>query len=775
MQVGYDLLRNDIGLIFKHGEVIFETSRDGFGIKRAYTLPPAPYNPSFIDKFSRDDDDLSKKEKTEKQRIDEFEAEVELFRHLEMLEDVFVLNGFKYTHEQFDLFVSSHSSDGCKKKPQEEEGECDFIVIGRQYVAVLEVKSPNMNSRNPEKMFYDRYKESLVQRNRTVRLIKGVFDYLGLENPPTVFSISVFNRLSWKNVTQFKKFRQIDDHETQCNLLFKEDFEHFDDFWTRMLFSRKVSAISERGIDMIEKLKDMQKIIPILIGLWCKNNKNVGGQSLASCILEIDHKLKTAAITRQPKGPLNKEIKGSSPLFKKYLGIECLTQEQSDIFKSKQNYLCITGAPGSGKSVLLQGKMIELAKLVAGGGKKVVVIIFGQSALNQYEIVCKNAGIRYKSIHLSRREEVFEFPFDATVIKNNWAITLVRIRNCLLDNAHGEYEVILLYSTSEKCIQTIVLYSYLLTICTLYHLLVDDAQLCFCYTVKEQTKEHIEEFLSTLKERNRTAEVVDTLITWLNFDITQYFNNTIIQLDALSKIPYPPPAMPERFEPNRSTAFQLLVNHFKGSLVHLSKNLRNTVEISQLLSFLRQKICAGLVKSDHVLENSCGHNIHGIKPTIYVIKSGVRDDLLLSYHPKKKLVTFSYDLIQFTFGTYCTEFGEHTRRFGCIMHDQAHWEGHVSNVPSAEWPLCIAHISIEYKSFEDFLSEFYLLVSRARVYCDIFVGPMVQEAHIFSKVDSFLRELFKTGLVHYCDLDDFSIEERVAFEDRSVCLLRPSS
>ncbi|XP_063685045.1 uncharacterized protein LOC134819181 [Bolinopsis microptera] len=634
MQAGYDLLRNEIGLTFKHGEVIFETSRDGFGIKRAYTLPPAPYNPSFIDKFSRDDDDLSKKEKTEKQRIDEFEAEVELFRHLETLEDVFVLNGFKYTHEQFDLFVSSHSSDGCKKKPQEEEGECDFIVIGGQYIAVFEVKSPDINSRNPEKMFYDRYKESLVQRNRTVRLIKGVFDYLGLENPPTVFSLSVFNRLSWKNVTQFKKFRQIDDHETQCNLLFKEDFEHFDDFWTRMLFSRKVAAISERGKDMIEKFKNIQKIIPILIGLWCTNNKNVGGESLASCILEIDHKLKTAAITRQPKGPFNREIKGSSPLFKKYLGIECLTQEQSDIFKCKQNYLCITGAPGSGKSVLLQGKMIELAKLVAGGGKPVVVIIFGQSALNQYEMVCKNAGIRYKSIHLTRKEEVPEvnsFSPDPAVVKRNWKLTFARIRNCLFENARdGEYEVTLLYSTTEKCFQEIKLYSDLLKVrvCKyLYHLLVDDAQLCFCYTVKEQTKECIEEFLAILKRRNRTDEVVDKLITWLSFDITQYFNNTIIPFDVLRHMgpTHPPPAMPERFEPHRSTIFHLLMNHFKGSLVHLSKNLRNTVEIFQLLYFLRQKICAGLLKSDYVLGNSCGHNIHGIKPTIYVLKGGVRE------------------------------------------------------------------------------------------------------------------------------------------------------
>ena len=139
-------------------------------------FPPAPNLTSFIDAFAfQQEETPSKKEIKEKQQQDEYEAEVEVFRALEKEKDIIVLHGLKYTHLQYTECVPLHAQSGCKKKDQEEEGECDFVVIGDKFVAVLEVKSPDMNGENPEKMFIARYKDSDRQRKRTSNLVRGFF------------------------------------------------------------------------------------------------------------------------------------------------------------------------------------------------------------------------------------------------------------------------------------------------------------------------------------------------------------------------------------------------------------------------------------------------------------------------------------------------------------------------------------------------------------------------------------------------------------------------
>ena len=111
-----------------------------------------------------------------------------------------MLHGLKYTHQQYSFCVPSHESSDCKKKDLEEEGECDFVVIGDNFLAVLEVKSPDMNSKNPEKMFSDRFKESINQRVRTIDMINGIFQQTCSTEHPVIFEFSVFNRMSKEDV-----------------------------------------------------------------------------------------------------------------------------------------------------------------------------------------------------------------------------------------------------------------------------------------------------------------------------------------------------------------------------------------------------------------------------------------------------------------------------------------------------------------------------------------------------------------------------------------------
>ena len=150
-------------------------------------FPKAPNLSKFIDAFHGNEADLNRREKLEKSRQEEYHAEVRVFRALENLKNTtglhFVLHGLKYTHEQYEYFVEDHDVANCSKKPQEDEGECDFIAVFKACFVVLEVKSSNKDSKNRPKMFRDRLKESIVQRKRTVKLLQGMAKRYGLRYP----------------------------------------------------------------------------------------------------------------------------------------------------------------------------------------------------------------------------------------------------------------------------------------------------------------------------------------------------------------------------------------------------------------------------------------------------------------------------------------------------------------------------------------------------------------------------------------------------------------
>ena len=714
-KTGDDLLQNErqMGVLLR-------------GEDRPCTFPPVPYHLSFVDRFYRDVDDLNSKEQKEKRQIDEFEAEVEVFRALEDIKTRFVLHGLKYTHEQFTLFVPDHNMDGCKKTRNEEEGECDFIVIGSKYIAVLEVKSPDMNSRNPEKMCYDRYKESLVQRQRTVRLIEGVFDYLKLENRPTVFSLSIFNRLFRENVDKFKKFSEMTHQEKKC-ILFKDDFLNFEDSWTKIVkYWIPGCDISEKNVPNEEDC--LQGAIPLLLGLWCtdKNNEtDIKKGSVVWYIQEIDKKLKTETITRKPKGPINREVKGASDVFKKNLGIECLTKKQSEIFKSKEKLLCINGPAGSGKTVLILGKMIQLAKEVTKGGKKLVVITFGQSGLSQYESACKTASIKYISIHLTRAEHGTP-PVGLDIDSHHgWEQMLLKIEHILVEESLRYHEVAILYSTSEQCINELFMFSEIVSrLCSDYHLIVDDAQYLFCYNVKGEKEDSIKEFIDILKQRSESKKPEEACTTWLGLDIAQFFYNQY---------------SPSYVEPYRSIFFNLMTDNLKDSMFFLSRNLRNTLEISEFVSYLRQKICASLSHAAESSEYLPGHNIHGFKPIIHILHCDTNGERYTNHSEGElALPEGSFKRI---FGTRSSEIDDMTQRL-----ENRNTEGHLSNLPSAEWPACIATLSLKNKSFQGFLTELYILVSRARVYSAVVIGPMFEKkTYILPGVFEFIRELKNSG------------------------------
>lgn len=75
--------------------------------------------------------------------------------------------------------------------------------------------------------------------------------------------------------------------------------------------------------------------------------------------LEQNHKMKLKPKVKQS---INPDLVKAPTDISKYLGVKYLTHEQNDIFGSTENLLLINGPAGSGKTMLLAGKMLRLAK-----------------------------------------------------------------------------------------------------------------------------------------------------------------------------------------------------------------------------------------------------------------------------------------------------------------------------------------------------------------------------------------------------------------------------
>ena len=77
---------------------------------------------------------------------DNYEADVIVFRALERLKakELVVLNSVTYTHYQHGIWETDHGADTCTKcsqGPKCNEGETDFIILGPNYIVLIEIKN----------------------------------------------------------------------------------------------------------------------------------------------------------------------------------------------------------------------------------------------------------------------------------------------------------------------------------------------------------------------------------------------------------------------------------------------------------------------------------------------------------------------------------------------------------------------------------------------------------------------------------------------------------
>ena len=329
--------------------------------KRSIMFPPSPASP-FIDKFPAEN--LSGAEKRSAKQQREYEGEVKVYRTLEMLlHRLVVLHNFKYTHQQYKLFVAHE----CKRRDGEEEGEADFIVIHNNLIAIVEVKTAEFDKKNSKVVFERNYKKSKQQIERTTLLIKGICSKYGTAEPEIRY-ITVFTSITKKSASEISKYTSL-SQDAKDSILFCDDLCRVGE--------------GNNGFDAMlqlsEKRQDIDAVVLwTLLGLWCADDKNQFAREkweLGRKINSTDSLIRDAIISNKPEGPTSSKIKGSPAIFKK-MGIKCLTVEQKNVFYDIRPKLMINGPAGTGKTILMIGKVIQLART-----SEVRIIVFVANVL----------------------------------------------------------------------------------------------------------------------------------------------------------------------------------------------------------------------------------------------------------------------------------------------------------------------------------------------------------------------------------------------------------
>ena len=697
-------------------------------------LPPAPEQ-VYIDKYP--DVNCSSWD-GDKQRQSDYETEVIMYRALEELEErLVVLHSFEFTHHQYCLCDKSHVRDkkkckGCKS-PANREGECDFLVVGAEFCVVIEVKNmsnlqtdtqTNIQTNVEEdrdnhcKALVGTYRKSEDQRNKITSLIKCI----DLET--LVLQFTAYPNFSKRYKNQFQDSKDVNyrlSDQELSTLIFLEDItgerSNEQGVWNCSSFSRWWELNVKKTImSVIEKKEECtetqipnipsgsnDKVRDMLLAVWAtdKNFCDLSKCSLGKSIKDIDKSLREGRITMEPKkGKKRNQNPGvvkAPDIIKEFLDIQYLTAEQNTAFNSNERLVWINGPAGAGKSVVLCGKIIELAQ--RGDVKKIVLMRFIGKGNNSdiYERAFSKAGVNYAVFDVTSEfeEERCHDPVDQVYIM---------------------YEIgcqILVYDIQDYSGVVGVLYELIDLLKQDDCLFIDDLHRILYATEALDC----EEFLEKLLEVSGTGNV------WITCDLAQgyYFEKSHFSdlIDVITK---------------KLSASQQII---------LSSNLRNTFDIAEMLRVIRHNFYKEFSdnRSD-VLRiimptQIPGHFIHGPKPVFHILHEfNVKLVGQILEATLKNLLNFENCLDRSDVAIVCNHpnFGDEepeiiddaVTKF-CSDPDEDANKTTVSvcqyeDSCSAEWPAVIVVHEMGVYSDRD-LTRLYLALSRARVFCSAIVYP----------------------------------------------------
>ena len=577
----------------RNGNEIFETYCST-GDKHPIMLPRAPQQ-TYVDLYPEDQPGCSF-ENDRNQQLN-YEAEVIVYRALEKLigGHFIVLHSFEYTHFQYHLGDFNHvkrKCTECKKRATNREGECDFLVITPNYFVIMEVKNmghignqsdPGCNKDQQSQALAKTFQKSLDQRKKMVEFVKRFYKRL------TVLQFTVYPNFQ----KAFKKDFQL-SRDKLSSIIFKEDLEYFSDWWK--------DNVSDLVLDeplhpeFRTKHEDVRNL---LLAIWC-TDKTICDKSkcsLGKCIVNINEQLRSGIFTFRSNNP---DVIPSPKIVKDFLGIDNLTKQQYDLINSNEKFLWINGPAGAGKTVVLLAKILQLA--LSSEDKKIVLfcetcyIDEDRTSPEYLDTPLKKAGVKHVSIF---HTEMVDKPVDEV-----YRI----IRGYLYDNQVVIIIVRGLTAKSKdiKCIGNISLTKLI----RLFQgkgiqVFFDDIQGAFSWEKVEEYTDLDYETFKALFELSSSCHVwiaCDTLQTPLCIDDVE----ERLRLDS------------------RLTGF-VKDELSSTQLVSLSKNLRNTSDLSRTLSIIREHIIepghlVSTFRNDFAILQAPGHYIHGPKSIVHVLQ-----------------------------------------------------------------------------------------------------------------------------------------------------------
>ena len=328
-----------------------------------------------------------------------YEAEVKVYRALEKLDEpIIVLHGLTYTHFRFRIWDSKHNTETCSsakkmlcEKPNKTEGEHDFVVMGPDYIVIIEVKNPIKQQRN----INESVKKAHEQFQRAETLVRAIAEKT---NPAAQSSIKLFNIVAFPNFGQEDLSSAIEKSVNEnFSVIYEDHLKNFSSFWNGEI---KTSSSREKVCGDIDKIQCV--LLRLLANEKTGTRIDESKVSLAECVREIDRKLRDSEITfRSEKRPNNPNVWKTSELplveginiFQDCLGLKYITTEQKDAYESTADHLIISGPSGSGKTLILLARIIRLA--LTKPESKIAFYVQHSKKLVNYEDIFKSASIKF--------------------------------------------------------------------------------------------------------------------------------------------------------------------------------------------------------------------------------------------------------------------------------------------------------------------------------------------------------------------------------------------
>ena len=345
-----------------------------------------------------------------------------------------MFHGLKYSHRQL---CNLSGKTPTKKNLDADEGEHDFVVFGPDYIGLIEVKNPsvppvrtiktndsieespdnvpgearnevknqslsqsstsNSTSKNP---IMGALKKASTQFDRGMKILEGISHSTQTEGG-AFSAIHVFRLVALPNISKNQANNMELNSPANIDVIYRDDFKDFKSFWVQS--KTKQTNLQGKANNFSGNIKTIRNVIMRLFasdkGKVCEKNL-----SLTECVKEIDRKLRNSEITFRGKNtPPNPSVIETSELndlpfvvkginiFKTCLQLNYITTDQQKAFEDNSYPIVITGAVGSGKTLVLLAKAIHL--ILTQPGTKIFIMTHNNNELVSYPEIFKTAGI----------------------------------------------------------------------------------------------------------------------------------------------------------------------------------------------------------------------------------------------------------------------------------------------------------------------------------------------------------------------------------------------